>query len=72
MAHDLQRRERALLLCEEGVGGREHVLDEEEEAAGPQHAPHLVRVRDRDRDRDRDRVREGLGEGQGLVSRFIN
>ena len=45
MAHDLQRRERALLLREESVGGREDVLDEEEEAAGPQHAPHLVRVR---------------------------
>ena len=45
MAHDLQRRERALLLREESVGGREDVLDEEEQAAGPQHAPHLVRVR---------------------------
>ena len=44
MAHDLQRREGALRLCEEGISGREDVLEEEEEAARPQHAPHLVRA----------------------------
>ena len=33
------------------------MLDEEEEAARPQHAPHLVRVRDKVRVRGRDRVR---------------
>ena len=57
MAHDLQRREGALLLCEEGISGREDVLEEEEGAARPQHAPHLVRARVRVRVGVRVRVR---------------